>query len=320
MLTKNYQWRSGAALGLALGLALASRGVFAAEVQVRVACVGWSTEQVSQVEARIRAALLLEDLGARQVLIACEGSEVEVEVESSSGRLSRPVTRGAESLEDSIVQEVDLALRALQAQPAAATPAPSVAPSVEPPPVPPPPVVAPQPSPRPAAAPVAGVPAPPATLELSVGALGARWAAHSAWGAGVGASLGGERLRFGLELGGFAALGEPPGFDVNEWHVGLRSSWSPAWLWGVRGNLGLAGSLFLTAPQGLSVDTATSLSAGVVDVALSRPFWFGAFGLSPELGLSIATAERRVTIDEIRQLTLPVLVPVAKLSLVWRQR
>ena len=316
MLKKRYQWRAIAALGLACGLGLASHGAMAADVQVRVACLGWSTEQVSQVEARIRAALLLEDLGARQVLIACQDGEVEVEVEANTGRLSRPVTRGPESLEDSIVQAVDLALRALQPPPAPVAPTPSESAPPAPAPAPPAPKAPSRPSPT-AVAPVATG---PSTLELSLGALGARWANHNALGAGVGASLGSERLRYGFELGGLAALGEPPAFEVSEWHAGLRVSWAPVWLGGVRGHLGVAGSLFLTSPSGLIVDTTTSLSAGVVDVGLSRPFGVGALAFLPELALNVASAERNVRINKAEQLALPMLVPVAKLALVWRQR
>lgn len=321
MLKKGYQWRPGVALGVAWCVLLLGRGADAAEVHVAVSCREWSTEQASQVEARIRAALLLEDSGARRVLIVCDGSAVKVIVESSTAQLTRPVVLGSGSLEDSIVQTVDQALRDLQAPP----PTPRSESPLQP--TPPEPV----PSAPPAAPPVAVAPPaastappvsapPPARLEASLGVLGERWAEHNALGARAAASLGSERLRYGISLGGLAALGEPNGFDVNEWHVGARLSWAPTWLFGVRGNLGLGGSLFLTAPQGLSVDTATSLSVGFAELGLSRPFWLGAFGVSPELGLRLSSAERNVRIDQEEQLVLPVVVPAASLSLVWRQR
>lgn len=321
MLKKGYQRWVRLALGLTWGLLLPGRSAEASEVQVEVACAEWSTEQASQVEARIRAALLLEDSGARRVLIVCEGGRVEVIVESSQVQLTRSVVRGPESLEDSIVQTVDQALRDLQTSP----PAPPSEP--QPPPEPmqpaPPPVVAPPVAVTPPSASARAArpaTATPPTLEASLGVVGERWSTHNALGARAAASLGSERLRYGIELGGLAALGEPAGFDVNEWHVRARLSWSPSWSLGVRANLGLGGSLFLTAPKGLRVDTATSLSAGLADLALSRPFWFGAIGLSPELGLRVSSAERRVRIDEVQQLVLPVLVPAACLSLLWRQR
>jgi hypothetical protein len=323
MLKKAYQRRASLAQVLAWGHLLLAQGASAAgaEVQVNVSCGEWSTEQASQVEARIRAALLLEDSGARRVLIACEGGAVEVIVETSTAQLTRPVVRTSESLEDSIVQTVDQALRDLQASPPA--PSPEPAPTAPVPPLPPPaPPVAEKP-PAASASTNAAPPAsagPPASLEASLGVGGERWSTHNALGARVGASLGTERLRYGVALGGLAALGEPPGFDVNEWHVAARLSWSPSWSVGVRGNLGLGGSLFLTAPSGLRVDTATSLSAGFAELELSRPFWFGAVGVSPGVGVRISSAERRVRINEVEQLLLPVLVPAASLSLMWRQR
>ncbi|HEX2873667.1 MAG TPA: hypothetical protein VHP33_20560 [Polyangiaceae bacterium] len=321
MLKKGYQWRAGAALGLAWGAVLLGRGAGAAEVHVALSCAEWSTEQVSQVEARIRAALLLEDSGARRVLIVCEGGGVAVIVESSTAQLTRPVVLGSGSLEDSIIQTVDQALRDLQSPPSAPPLEPEPPPS---PPAKPVPSVLPSApvtvsSPAASTAPPVTVP-PPARLELSLGVLGERWAKHNALGARAAASLGSEQLRYGIELGGLAALGEPNGFDVNEWHVGARLSWAPSWLLGVRGNLGLGGSLFLAAPQGLSVDSATSLGAGFAELGLSRPFWLGAFAVSPELGLRASSAERRVRINEVERLVWPVLVPAASLSLVWRQR
>ena len=292
----------------------------ASPVQVRVGCSAWSTEQVSQIEARIRAALLLEDLGARQVLIRCESEAVEVEVESTTGRLARPVTRGPESLEDSIVQAVDQALRDLQKPPAAApleptppaAPAPSTAPVASSPPA----VTPPPPSASASTAPPAPSTAARPRLDASVSAVGERWSAHNAVGANVGASWGGEGLRYGIELGGLAALGEPAGFDVNEWHAGARLSLGL--FSGIRGHLGLGGSLFLAAPDGLNVDTPTSLSAAFAELGLSRPFWFGQLGLSPELAVRGSSAERRVRVNEVQQLLLPVLCPAARLSLLWR--
>lgn len=323
MLKKGYQWRCAALLGLVCGISLAGQAVAASAVQVRVGCGAWSTEQVSQIEARIRAALLLEDLGARLVLIRCESDAVEVEVESTAGRLVRPVTRGPESLEDSIVQAVDQALRDLQKPPAAApseptppaAPAPSTAPVVSSPPA----AATPQPTASARAASEA-LPAPsPAArrwLEASVSAQGERWSAHNAVGANAGASWGGERLRYGVELGGLAALGEPAGFDVNEWHAGARLSLGL--FSGIRGHLGLGGSLFLTAPDGLNVDTPTSLSAAFVELGLSRPFWLGQLAWSPELAVRASSAERQVRVNEVQQLLLPVLCPAARLSLLWR--
>jgi hypothetical protein len=321
MLKKAYQRRASLAQVLAWGHLLLVQGASAAaaEVQVSVSCGEWSTEQASQVEARIRAALLLEDSGARRVLIVCEGGAVEVIVETSRAQLTRPVVRTSESLEDSIVQTVDQALRDLQASPPAPSPEPTPPAPVPPPPPPAPPVAEKPPAASANAAPPANVAA-PANLEASLGVGGERWSTHNALGARVGASLGTERLRYGVALGGLAALGEPPGFNVNEWHVAAHLSWSPSWAVGVRGNLGLGGSLFLTAPNGLSVDTATSLSAGFAELSLSRPFWFGVVGVSPGLGVRISSAERRVRINEVEQLLLPVLVPAASLSLMWRQR
>jgi hypothetical protein len=214
------------------------------------------------------------------------------------------------------VRAVDLALRELEREAAepepVAQPAPPAAPPV-------PPAAQPAPPAAPPAPPVVQA-VPEATfIELRISGIAQRWSEHAAAGAEVAPSFGTMGLRYGVVLGAAWALAEPSSFDVNEWHVAAELGWQPRWAGGVRAQLSAGGSLLLATPRArLSVESQTSVGAAILQASLSRPIWLGGLGISPELGVSASSATRRVRIDEIERLILPVFAPQAKLSLLWR--
>ncbi len=301
----------------ALVLNVCARPTNAEEFRVPVACPAWGSEQVAQVEARIRAAVLLEDAPPGEVQVTCHETVVTVAVRTSAGTAERPVERTSPSLEDDIVREVDAALRELNQPPTQPAPVPSPAPSPPAEPAPAPPVVV-------TPAPVVSAPVrtdTPSWLELSGGGGIERWAKHWALGFEVAPSLGDDRVRYGVRLGGSWALREGPRFDVVDAHAAVEAALQPHFAAGIRGSAALGLSQLSVTPSGsLSAETATAYGAAFVQLRISRPIWFGAFALAPSLGVRAHLAERRVLVDDVKRLALPLFVPQAQLSLIWSRR
>jgi hypothetical protein len=211
------------------------------------------------------------------------------------------------------VREVDVALRELRRAPAQPEP---VAP--EPPAAPP---AAPPPAPVAAPVPPAGRAPAPSWLEVRGSGVVERWSEHLALGFEVAPSLGNERVRYGVTFGASWALGEGASFDVSDAHAAAELAWQPHFAAGFRGSTALGVSLLTVAPDGsLSTNTATAYSAAFLQLAVSRPFTFGAFALAPALGVRAHLAERSVRVDNVERLVLPLFVPQAQLSLLWAKR
>lgn len=309
-------------LGLALATPLAglSSGAFGVDVQVTVACPEWAPEAAAQVEARIRASLLLEGRGVQRVNVACDAEAESVEVTAESGQLVRPVARRGRSLEDDVVEAVERALQELRRLAAVEGPEPPVEVAA-------PVAAAAQPTPPPVTSPP--TPAAPSddlaaprrerVAEVQARALGERWSGHWAWGGEAGLSLGDARLQLGLVAAGRVATGEPASFDVQEWSVAGRVQVTLREVWGLRGGLGLGASVFVAAPApGIVAESSTLLGTGFVELSLSRPFWLGAVGLTPALGARLFSASRDVRVNDEGLLTLPRIAPQASLMLLGR--
>jgi hypothetical protein len=128
-------------------------------------------------------------------------------------------------------------------------------------------------------------------------------------------------VRYGVAFGASWALGEAKGFDVSNAHAAGELAWSPRFAAGFRGSTALGVSLLTVTPdRSLSATTATAYSAAFLQVAISRPFTFGPFALAPALGLRAHLAERRVQVDDVERLVVPLFVPQAQLSLLWGKR
>ena len=285
------------------------------EFPIVVQCPGWSAERAAQVEARIRTTLVAEALEAQRVGVLCDATGgVSVAVESEHGALVKPVLLSNGRLEDEVVATVESALRELMPQPAApeakeaakAAPEPPSAASAK----------------ATVAAPAArGAQATPPVRRsvFKLTPLLERWTEYTAWGADVGLAIGSENFAYGLELGGRAAIAEPATFNVSEWNAALRFAWTFPRAAGLRGTLGLGVSLLVTTPAtGVDAVSATLLPAGCLELHLGRPFWLGAFGLEPQLGLRLFSGERRVRVNDTEQLVVPLLVPQAGLSFLFR--
>jgi hypothetical protein len=311
-------------LGLFAGIYLAAAPA-AADIPIEVDCAAWSAESRAQVEARIRITLAAEALQARRLRVICgaDGS-VRVDVESEHGARLEPVARRSPHIEDDVVAAVEAALRALlpepsEPEPEAAPPAPAATPEpVAPLPVPTSTVTA-APEPVVAPAPAESARGAEARAELRLTPAAEWWGGHAALGGDVGLAVGSEYFQYGLALGVRAALGEPQSFQVSEGGAAARFARTFPTAFGLRATLGVGASLLVTTPAGGVVsESATLLGAAYLELQLGRPFWRGAFGLEPALGVRVFGGSREVRVDEEQRLSLPVLVPQAGLSLLYR--
>lgn len=291
----------------------------AADFPLEVACTAWSPESAAQVEARVRANLLAEGLQAGRVQISCLGAEVNVTVQAAAGVLTRPIQSSSPSLEDDVVAGVEAALRELAAPsvdgaraevaPSATLAAPHSAPAV----------VEPRPGPRSPAPTLPAAQTAAQLIELGLTPELNRFSEHAAIGASLGLDIGSERLRYGIALGGHSVLGLPPSFAAAEAHAGARIALRLHEVAGLSVSLGLGASLLVASPSpNVQPRSSTSLSAAFLDLELSRPFWLGRFGLAPVVGVRVFSAVRNVRVNETEQLRLPVAIPKAGLSLLYR--
>jgi hypothetical protein len=315
-------------LGHALALLGSSLPANAADLLVEVACPGWLPEARGQVEARLRVTILAEGLDARRIQISCEDGAVGISVESSTGSLIRPVQPGSAPIEDAVVTAVEAAMRELAGKSQgkqALAPAP---PATEPAPAPATPARTPafpriKPTAPPAAAPASSDP--PLTRPVSelyatptVGLFKGRWALGGTLGVGVGT----EALLYGLAIGGRTIASLPASFDATEWSAGARLAWSPTRAAGFRVMAGLGVSVLVTDPaDDVVVRSSPSmlLSVAYLELQLSRPFFFGGFGVAPGLGVRLFSDHRKVRVNEKEQLALPLLTPEAMMSFVYRR-
>ena len=289
---------------------------WAADYPIKVDCPGWSADSAAQVEARIRTTLLVDQLDVRQIGIACEADgAIVVSVEAASDSTQVPVARRSERVEDDVVGTVEAALRQLTPAPAASE---APAPTSQPPPQKAPPPAPPLADPRLEATPASASRATQVT-ELSVTPAVELWGSAVALGADAGMSAGSERFRHGLVLHGRRPVSEPSAFDVNEWGAAIVLSLTSPGPAGLRAAVSVGASIVTTSPAAhVTAASPTLRATGSVDVRLARPFWLGAFALSPELGVRIFSGRRNVLVDQVEQLALPALVPELGLSFIYR--
>lgn len=289
----------------------------AAETDIELACSEWPAEVTGQVEARLRASLLVEGVSVQAVVVTCGPQGIEARVRAEQGEQVRPVLRRGGSLEDDVVQAVDDALHEL-ARPPAVAPAIAAEPTSKPPAEPAPAPVAPAPAapapPRPVVSPPS--PSPFALAEVSLRGVAERWSDEWAGGGNVSLLLGTPRLAYGVSLGGRLPLEGAPDFDTSEWSAAARVQLTLRELGGLRGSVGIGASSFSVSPASdVSARSATVLSAAFLELEVSRPFWFGPLAISPGVGARLFSAERRVRLDDVEQLALPVFAPGGSLSL-----
>lgn len=302
---------------------LAAVSASAADYPIKVDCPGWPADTAGQVEARVRTTLLVEGLPARQVGIACgaDGS-ISVAVVSEHGARELPVERRADHVEDDVVATVEAALR--QLLPTAPQPSPTA--SSAPEPTAPVPVAAAPPVTPPTPPPVTAVPQPPAPVphpssptEVYLAPTSELWSSDVAWGADLGMSAGGPKFRYGLALSGRTLLSQPSSVTVQEWGASARLSFALSQPTELRFSLGVGASLLAASPGAhVSASSSTLRSVASLEASVSRPFWLGAFGLSPELGVRFFSGRRSVLVDEREQVVVPVVAPQLALSLIYR--
>jgi hypothetical protein len=319
-------WRRFLTAGLVLGVLGVVRiapAAGAAELQVAVACPGWTPEAAAQVEARIRTSFLTEGLEARRVTVSCSAEATHVVVEATSGSSDHVVERRSGVLEDDVIAAAQDALHELAETPSAGSEAASE-PEPAPDPQPTAPIV------QPASAPIRHAtldtadpkePSPPQS-KLSVlvqaGPSLELWSEHWAVGGEVSAFARTHRaLGLGGGLGGGAALGEPASFNASEWNASLRLQLTPEHVAGLRTELGLGASMLVASPSdNVTASSATLIWTASFDFRVSRPFSLGAVALVPALGVRVFSGRRDVRVNDQERLLLPVVIPRVVLGLV----
>jgi hypothetical protein len=301
-----------------LGVAVLTGSLPAAALDfpLEITCPAWPAESKGQVEARIRVTVLAEALDARRVQVSCAESAVSIFVESSTGNLARPVDRRSARVEDDVVAAVEAALRDLARSP---EPEPPLRPPV-PPTTPTPAASAPVTPPAQTLRVIAPARAASTLSEVSLAPTLERFKGRWAVGGSVGLDVGTESFQYGLGLGGRTVSGLPAAFNATEWNAAVRLAWTPALAAGVRGTVGVGASVLIASPAANVVSrTSTVLSAGFLQLQLSRPFWLGRFGVAPGVGLRLFTARRNVRVNQQEQLVVTQLAPDVTLSFVYQR-
>jgi hypothetical protein len=289
------------------------------EAAVSVDCADWAPESRAQVEARIRASLLLEERGVRALNVVCAPSGTAIEIVKDDSSLQRPVERRG-GIEDDVVDAVEKTLQELPVvtapDAARATPLPATQPL---------PVAQKNSKPPKSTAPIAvqaRAPPPPdhehLVTDLELRALAERWSSHWAFGAQAGLFVRARNWQYGLEAAGCAASGEPSTFHLSEWNVAGRLQLRLPQLAGIGFSLSMGASALVASPSSSVVaDSSTFIVAPYAKLSVVRPFWLGAFGIGPAIGARVFGSERVVRVDGATIRTLPVLVPEAALVLLF---
>jgi hypothetical protein len=313
-------------VGWVFGLALAAdpRPCRAGTDDVAIDCPPLGVEDAAEVEARVRATLLLAPPPAAEIHIRCQPALATV-VASRAGRdatvtLSLP----AASFKDALLLAAERALAAVQREASSSVSFPSAAP-VEPAAAPAPtPAPTPQPTPPPAAtasphaakpAAAKSAPARP-TYRISAGLMLERWTDLFAYGWRAALELGGSAWSGGVAGGGLFGPEQAGAFVPGEWHVLGFGAYEARSLAGLRGSIGIGLSALVVTPEpGLIAHGATTRHGLFVDAALSRALRKGRFAVVPELHLRVFSARRDVEVDGRSTLELPRVCPAALLSL-----
>ena len=317
-------------LGLASPPALAAPGPPGPPAFVcRVECHELTPERAAEVEARARAMLITSAVQLNEATLACDFETVTVSVtaDQSTVRIAAPKT-GA-NLSDRLLDTFEQALSRLSAQtladavappesareatagaPEEREPLPPVAQGLAPAPQPSPPsakVLRP-PSERPRFSPTGR--AAQYGAELACGAAVEAWSGDAVMGPAAGASYGSHTLSLALRVAALFPLHAAATFRALELSGALGVRWQPTWSAGTHWVVAAGvSSLSATQHEPYEPRGATHVGAGFVDLTLSRPWRFGAWGVAPELGVRLFAAKRSVTLDQDAQLSLPYSAP-----------
>ncbi len=251
-----------------------------------------------------------------------EAGGLIVRVVAPHAELTKEVEVRSERVEDDVVWGVEALLEKLaetQAASRAAASADAPPPGTPPPAALPPAVPEPKPKPEPTASRSATHPRRPEhTSEVYVAALAEAWEAW-AFGAECGSSVGYETWQLGLALGGRLVANEPGPFQLSEVSGSVRVVLALRRAAGIRLHLGGGPSVLIVSPsEGATTNSSTVVSSAAVELALSRPFWSGSLGFSPSVGVRVFTAQRSVNVDGAEAFAVPLVAPLASLSLVYR--
>jgi hypothetical protein len=309
--------------GLCLGL-LAWPWTAAAAEDVQVRCPPLSSEQAAEVEARVRASLLVAEIEG-SVSLSCEPERARVEVVSKDGSATLEAPFTSTRPQEALIELVEKALRDLgyrrRTTPDAAASTvttPVAALSTPAPPSPLPVARRPKREPQRAAPSSSKTPTTP-SLQLSAQALGEVWATHQVAGGALGIGRSAGHLWYGAKLGVTVPVSGGVPFLVTEWYATLRLGFQPTWAAGAQLTFGAGPSYLAVASHDATVSGSTKiLNSWFVDGSLSYPVWLKHVAFVPALGARLFGSERGVRVDTQERLVLRGVVPQLAFGVAYR--
>lgn len=292
-------------------------------------CSALSTEQGSQVEARVLASLLALDEYDVKLGLSCPPHAALAVLEWSGGAIERSLVADPSNVAEALLQAADLALSDLSVARANAIESAAEAKNAsdaaaasdrrtfatldssgrlqpeeraEPPSRPATPLPLPEPADR---------------LSLHVEGVLEEWGSRIAWGGTIGAERQVGRVWYGLALAALIAETAMDDFRASEWGAGFELGLAPG-AFGMRAAVQVGVSALLIEPAGAASATwRGSALAGFAGLEVTRPIWFGDWGLLPGAGLRAFSAERTVNLDGEQRLQLLTPVFHARLGVLY---
>lgn len=302
------------------GLLFSAQVAAAAEpVSLRIGCPELVGEQMAEVEARARAALLTAGLDVAELDLECEASQARASLRAHGDASTSAVPLGAGSVPDQLIRALDAAIDQLS-HPSDAEPEPSGPSSAAFEsdratlmPAAPPVVAPPRNAPRRHEPPLAQRRHFSLTSVL-VGGVVEAWGRRLAPGALVHSRFGGER--FGVTWAVSYQTAPSALFRADELGAALGADWRPPGVAGItlEGDVGLS-LLSVTPHAPYRPRGATSVTAGFARLLLARPIVLRRFAILPAAGVRLFTAPRRLRLDGEEHLKLGYAMPELLLGL-----
>ena len=124
------------------------------------------------------------------------------------------------------------------------------------------------------------------------------WGSHAAGGAALGLEQTVGAWSYAFLAGGARPFTEQTVSRVSEWTAAAELAWQRRDFAGIRWSTRVGLSVLTASPdRGVAVIGEPLKSAGFLELDLSRPLWFGRFGLAPGLGVRAFSAKRAISSD-----------------------
>jgi len=158
-----------------------------------------------------------------------------------------------------------------------------------------------------------------ADSEIRADATVETWGTHLAAGAMLGLEHSSESWSYAFIAGTARGLSAELPFRVSEWTAAGELGWQAPSSAALRVSARLGMSLLVVDPKvGVAATSSPVKSAAFAELDVSRPIWFGRFGLAPGLGVRFFSARRTVAVDGANELQLSTPSVRALLTLLFR--